>query len=329
MKKAWPRISIFLITYNHEEYVRKALDSVLEQEIDEPFWVLVADDCSTDSTQQIIKEYMKKYPTRIKAVLRKNNVGAKRNVYQLMKECKSQYIVCLEGDDYWCDKRKLSKQVKFLDENPNYIGCAHRFTVVDRQGVSYKDRDFQVQFIEGNEYTLKDFEKGKLSSHINSLVYRNIWKERDDGFYSFWYKFENMAGDATINLILSLYGKIYCMDDVMSCYRKVIDADSSSFSAMQNNQNKRDRLFLCQLQMEQIAKDLFNKKVSFHQRKKDVFASAVFKWYREKNIHNLRVVLNIIYQSRQPLRYSCYTIYLLAAKIVSKIVYGEDRRIRF
>ena len=329
MKKAWPRISVFLATYNHEEYVRKALDSILEQEIDEPFQILVADDSSTDNTQHIIREYMKNYPNRIWAVLRKKNIGAKRNIYQLMKECKSQYIAFLEGDDYWCDKSKLHKQVKFLDENPDYIGCTHRFNVVDRQGVAYQDRDFQVQFIDGNVYTLDDYEKGKLASHLNTLVYRNIWKEREDGFYSFWYKFENMAGDATINLILSIYGKIYCMDEVMSCYRKVIDADSSSFSAMQNLQNKRDRLFKCQLQMEQIAEEIFNKKVSFHQRKKDIFASAVFKWYREANLNNFKVVIKIIFLSRQPLRYICYTIYLLTAKIISNKIYGEDRRIKF
>lgn len=323
------KVSVMLPTYHHEAYIRQALDSILAQDFAEPYEILVGDDCSPDNTQSIIREYMEKYPGIVKGFLRKKNVGGKKNSYSLMKHCRGEYIAFLEGDDYWCDSHKLTLQAEFLDTHPEYIACCHKFNVVDRDGKVYYDRDFQIQFVDKEEYTLQDFEEGKLSSHFNSLMYRNIYADGEKRDYSFWYRFDNMSGDATMNLILALKGRIYCMPRVMSCYRKVIDADSTSFSAMQEKDNRRDRLFLSQLQMEQLILREFGRKVSFEQRKKNIFASAVFKWYREKNLHNFKVVCRIVYYSRRPLKYTGFAIYLVAAKKFLWLKYKEDRRVPF
>lgn len=324
-----PKISIILLTYNHEAYIRQALDSIISQKTEYTCEILIGDDCSPDNTQSIIKEYIQKYPGLIRAVLRKKNIGGKRNIYQLMMNCRGKYIAFLEGDDYWSDENKLQKQVNFLEKHPEYIGCAHRFDVVDRDGKVYYDRDFQVQFIDGHRYTLKDFEEGKLVSHFNSLVYRNIYQQKEKGFFSFWYRFDNMAGDATINLILSLMGDIYCLDDKMSCYRKVIDSKSTSFSAVQENENKRDQLFDSQLQLERLIYKKFHRKVSFRVRKRNIFASAVFKWRRDKTWKNWKVVMRIICHSGNPLYYGLLLVYLLAAKSFLWLIYKEDRRVPF
>lgn len=324
-----PKLSIILLTYNHEDYIRQALDSIIIQKTDFIYEILIGDDCSPDSTQNIIRKYMKDYPGLMRAVLRKKNIGATRNVYQLMMSCRGEYVAFLEGDDYWSDELKLQKQVDFLDKNLQYVGCAHRFNVVDRDGTVYYDRDCQVQFIDGNIYTLKDFESGKMVSHLNSIVYRNIYKEKENGFFSFWNKFDNMAGDATINLLLTLEGPIYCMDDNMSCYRKIMDVSSTSFSAEQKKINSRDKLFNSQVQLERLIKRKYDKKVSFKMRKRNIFASAVFKWKRDKTWEDWKVAMCIISLSRTPFRYGIFMAYLLLVKKVLWIIYKEDRRVPF
>lgn len=321
-------VSVIMATYNHERYIRQALDSVLNQKVNFEYEIIIGDDCSTDSTQGIISEYIDKYPKIFKAELRNKNIGAKYNGYDLMMKCTGKYVAFLEGDDYWTDENKLQKQVDFLEKNHQYIGCSHKFNVVNNDGIEYYDRDFLVQFCTKREYTLKDFEKGLLSSHINTLVYRNIYRE-DSVDLSFWTEFDNMAGDVVINLILTILGRIYCMDEVMSCYRKVTDKTSSSFSAKQERENRRDILFFSQIDLEKIIWENFHKKVSFVRRKKNIFASAVFKWYREKNECNKNVVENIIKNSGHPIKYSLFEKYLLIMKKIMQLIYREDRRIPY
>lgn len=325
-----PKISVVVPTYNHEMYITKALDSIVNQKLGYDFEVIVGDDCSQDNTPDIVREYGDRYSDIMRVYLREKNVGAKMNGYYLMKKCRGEYIAILEGDDYWTDEYKLKKQIDFLDTHPDYIACAHRFKVVDKDENQYNDRDFLIQFIEGNIYTIKDFEDGKLVSHLNTLVFRNICKELGKKFGTYWCGFDNVAGDVAINLMLvSLGEKIYCMDDTMSCYRKVTDTKSTSFSAMQESKNERDRLFISQIQLQKMAKKVFGKDVDFSRRKKNIFASAVFKWRRAKTWDNWKVVFKIIVESGKPVRYFAAMIYLLSAKWILCLIYKEDRRVRF
>lgn len=329
-QKSSPKISIVVPTYNHEMYIRKALDSIVNQKLDYDFEIVVGDDCSLDNTPDIVREYKEKYPDIMRVYLREKNVGAKMNGYYLMMKCRGEYIATLEGDDYWTDEYKLKKQIEFLDTHPDYIACGHRFNVVDKNGKQYYDRDFMIQFIEGNIYTVKDFENGKLVSHSNTVVFRNVCKELGKKFRRYWCGFDNVAGDITLNLLLvSLGEKIYCMDDTMSCYRKVTDVDSTSFSAMQESKNVRDRLFISQMQLQKMVKKLFGKDVDFTRRKKNIFSSAVFKWRRDKTWNNWKVVMRIIVQSKKPVRYFAAMIYLLTAKFILCLIYKEDRRVKF
>lgn len=322
-------ISVILITYNHEEYIRQALESIINQKTQYRYEVIVGDDCSKDNTQSIISEYQNRYPDKIFPVLRTKNVGGKRNMYDIMFRCKGKYIAFLEGDDYWTDDLKLEKQISFLENNPEYIACAHRFHVVNRYGESYYDRDLLVQFVSDSSYTLKDFENGKMVSHLNSIVYQNIYRQKGKEFFKFWLEFDNMTGDAVINLILVLMGNVYCMQEDMSAYRKVTDERSSSFSAMQEKENKRDILFKSQMDLEKLIYEVFGQKVSFKIRKKNIFASAVFKLRRDKTQRNRQVVREIIKQSGQPVYYRLFYIYLIIAKNILQLIYKEDKRVPF
>ena len=118
-------LSVRLITYNHEKYIRQAIDSILAQKVNFTWDIVIADDFSTDSTRSILIEYEKKYPNLIKLILQKENVGPARNFVDLISFKTSSYIAYIEGDDYWTDSLKLQKQVDFLEKNIDYSICFH------------------------------------------------------------------------------------------------------------------------------------------------------------------------------------------------------------
>ena len=126
-KNTKPLVSIDCLTYNHELYIRDALEGFLMQKTDFTFEVLIHDDASTDQTANIIRKYEKKYPAIIKPIYQKENQYSKEvNItkdFQLSR-AKGKYIAICEGDDYWTDPYKLQKQVDFLAENPDY-GLVH------------------------------------------------------------------------------------------------------------------------------------------------------------------------------------------------------------
>lgn len=106
-------VSVVIITYGHEKYIRQALDSALMQKVDFEYEIIIGEDKSPDNTREILLEYKKKYNDRITLVLRNTNIGATQNLYDILLKCKGRYIALLEGDDYWIDAKKLQKQKDF------------------------------------------------------------------------------------------------------------------------------------------------------------------------------------------------------------------------
>lgn len=112
-----PVVSIVVITYNQEKYIKECLDSIVNQSVDFPVELIVADDCSVDKTREICLEYQKKYPEFIKLLLNDINLGLIKNYLNVLSYCKGKYISQVAGDDYWCNINKLTIQKKYLDEN--------------------------------------------------------------------------------------------------------------------------------------------------------------------------------------------------------------------
>ena len=116
-----PLVSIITITYNQEKYLRKTLEGIFSQNIKDRIELIIADDASSDSTPDIIREYSKKYPSIIKSIFRKKNLGSSRNFFGALSKARGSYIAVCEGDDYWLDNNKLQTQIDFLEKNRNYI----------------------------------------------------------------------------------------------------------------------------------------------------------------------------------------------------------------
>ena len=111
-----PKVSVSIITYNHEDYLAECLESIVTQECDFSFEVVVGEDCSTDATRDVLKQYVHNYPKLIVPIYQKSNVGWQQNYIDVLKKCKGEYIAHIDGDDCALAD-KLQKQVDFLDKH--------------------------------------------------------------------------------------------------------------------------------------------------------------------------------------------------------------------
>lgn len=143
-----PLVSISCITYNHKDYIIDTLNGFLMQKTNFPFEVLIHDDCSTDGTTEIIREYAKKYPEIIKPMYERENqyqhgkpFGSEVWNYP---RAKGKYIALCEGDDYWIDPYKLQKQVDFLEANPDYGMCYTNFDIKNEVSGRYISKVFDT-----------------------------------------------------------------------------------------------------------------------------------------------------------------------------------------
>lgn len=142
-----PLVSIVCTTYNQANYIRDCLNGFLMQDVDFHIEILIHDDCSTDGTTKIVKEYSAKYPDIIKPIYEKENQyqqgkPAGNNVWNIPR-AKGKYIAFCEGDDFWTDPMKLKKQIDFLESNPDYGLCHTDFNIKNETSGKYTESIFR------------------------------------------------------------------------------------------------------------------------------------------------------------------------------------------
>ncbi len=121
------KVSVCMITYNHAKYIRKAIQGVLKQKVNFPMELIIADDCSTDETLEIVQDEISKNTTGVKIELIKNerNIGVNRNFVGALYACNGIYIAICEGDDFWSDNSKIQIQYDFLESNSSFVMSFH------------------------------------------------------------------------------------------------------------------------------------------------------------------------------------------------------------
>src|SRR5690554_346013 len=208
-----PLVSISCITYNHAPYIRQCLDGFLMQKTSFKIEVLIHDDASTDGTEEIIREYESQYPDIIKPLYEKENQWVKgrrgSKVFNFPR-AKGKYMALCEGDDYWTDPLKLQKQVDFLEVNPGYAFCFHSAEVVTELDNIYQN--FNVT-LETRKYTGEEILR-RWTVPTASVVYRNYDYRSIPTDHRF------LFGDIILFLWLAEKGKIYCINESMSVYRR-------------------------------------------------------------------------------------------------------------
>ena len=127
-------VSVIMTTYNHERYIAEAIESVLRQQTSFGVEIVVGEDCSTDRTMAIVRDYERQYPDGIRVVTSAENVGWRRNYRRTIAAARGKYIAMLDGDDYFTHRKKLQMQVELLEHYPDVGMCYTRSERRDEVG---------------------------------------------------------------------------------------------------------------------------------------------------------------------------------------------------
>lgn len=205
-----PTLSVFVMVYNHEAYLKECLDGILMQQCNFNFDVVVGEDASTDNSREILLAYQKNNPGKLKLLLHPHNIGAMANQIGVLNACFGKYIAMCEGDDYWTDPLKLQKQVDFLDKNLDFSICFHKVKMV------YENVVKKPCFTNENQIEDTTIENLAYGNYIPtpSCVFRNIL---NPNFISIMKACP--IGDYPLHLMNALNGKIKFLDENMATVR--------------------------------------------------------------------------------------------------------------
>lgn len=207
-------VSINCLAYNHEQYIKRALDSILMQKVKFEYEILVHDDASTDRTVEIIKSYENMYPELFNVIYDTHNtysMGTKI-LDANIDRAQGKYIAICEGDDYWTDPYKLQKQVDFLESHLECSLCVHASYMIIRN--EKKLRKTIRPCIGNKEFSIEEIIKtGGCLFATNSMMYRRELGRPLPEFYKL-----SLVEDYPLMILLALKGKVFYMDEYMSTY---------------------------------------------------------------------------------------------------------------
>jgi len=205
-------VSVICNAFNHEPYIRAALEGFVMQKTNFAFEVLIHDDASTDKTAEIIREYEVKYPELIKPIYQTENQYSKdRGLVSKIQygRMKGQYIAFCEGDDYWTDPLKLQKQVDALEAHPEADMCAHR---------AQRLQNGQCIEIFPKETESKIFSVEEVIAGDGGFVASASLMWRASMFEKHWAFRDCLKFDYTLQIQGALRGGMLYLSDCMSVY---------------------------------------------------------------------------------------------------------------
>ena len=205
-------VSIFLLTYNQEQFIAQTINSILMQKTNFNFQIVIGEDCSTDGTRSICETFAEKYSNKIKLLpALEKNIGLIANYMRTIKACEGKYIAICDGDDYWIDENKLQKQVSFLEDNPNYS------IVYSKLKKLFPDGTFK-ESIQRKLKQAGDFDDLVFENVIPSVtvLFRN---RQNISAVPTWITNFPYGDWPTYLWILKDGGKIHFMDEITAVYR--------------------------------------------------------------------------------------------------------------
>ncbi|MEZ3508125.1 MAG: glycosyltransferase [Lachnospiraceae bacterium] len=290
-KKEGIDVDIMMLTYNHENFIEQAIDSILMQKTDYSYRILIGEDCSTDNTRKIVEDYYRKYPDKMEVVLWEKNVGGLKNDLEIMHRCNARYVASLEGDDYWTDCHKLQKQISFLESHPEYIGTAHNIRCVDEKG-SLLHRDFDYYYIrEAYIYGKELAKRQKMVSQTASLVYRNIYRSWSQVEWDF-YEHCGINGDLVGQVLLGIQSEVYFFSDIMADHRRIFKGDS--WTAKSVNKNRIYKEYTDLKKIQKFLEKNYCVTIKTDDLWKHYFMQSKIRFLSHHSLENFRVCLRMI-----------------------------------
>ncbi len=205
-----PKVSVCVITFNQEKYIRQCLQGILDQQTDFDFEVIVGDDCSTDGTREVVIDFVNRYPGKVIPLLYPQKVGGTQNFVAVHNRANGTYVAHIDGDDIALPG-KLQAQADYLDAHTDCTVVWHRMNLFNDEGTLCKTNLPDVRMFEGGKVFLSDVLKFGSVAYHSSLMYRaSARKTRQvDG--------ETLDYYYTVEMLMSGYGKY--LEEVLGRYR--------------------------------------------------------------------------------------------------------------
>ncbi len=208
MKDMPVMVSVCMISYNHQLYIEKAIDSVLDQVADFQVEVIVCNDHSTDKTI----ERLEKYRDRITIIQNEENLGPWRSLEKTFNRASGKYIALLEGDDYWTDAHKLQQQVDFLENHEKYAMCFTNYACVDENGQELDQLGFEYH---GKRIIHQEDIFNLVCPPTRVVLFKsNLLPETFPDFH-----YDTVSGDAFIFSMVLKEQPAYFIDQKMAVWR--------------------------------------------------------------------------------------------------------------
>jgi glycosyltransferase involved in cell wall biosynthesis len=206
-------VSVLVVTYNHERFVRQALDGALAQRLPQAFEILISEDCSTDGTREIVQGYADSHPDVIRLLLSERNLHSNEVVARGFRVARGRYVALLDGDDYWTSDDKLRTQVALLDARPDLTICFHNVHVVDEQSQS-TGRLWNAPG-QPEESGLHDLLRGNFIA-TSSVVYRRAAVAEIPSWYDHFFP----VTDWPLHVLYAREGQIGYLERTLGAYRQ-------------------------------------------------------------------------------------------------------------
>lgn len=204
-----PLVSVIITTYNQIGYISETVHSVVQQECDFPFEIVLSDDASTDGTTQICERLASQY-LNIQFNCNSTNLGLMRNFAMAFSLCRGKYIAIVEGDDYWIDKKKLHKQIALMEAHPN-ASIVHSNLYLYKVATGERTVNYTSPIL-----PIAGAEDLMFGNYTNTptVLLRNVFHSKlPDDYVDF------LCMDWALFLLHAKHGKIIYHDDITAVYR--------------------------------------------------------------------------------------------------------------
>ncbi|MCX6171917.1 MAG: glycosyltransferase [Flavobacterium sp.] len=278
-------VSVCITAYNIDKYLVECVESILIQETNFNYEIVVGEDFSSDNTIEILKSYESRFPNIFRIIYNEKNIGMMPNFIKTIEASNGKYVALMDGDDVWLDKYKLQKQIDFLEENQDYSLCFHDSVISDSKLnpiVNYSHR------YPSRYHTYKD---GFLIENIvswrgilgatSSIVFVKKFKRFPD-----WVK--DLYGlEPMIYHLLIEYGKYHYLPETMSAYRVHNNSTDMSFTKISKAQRDiKDHYIYCRYYRPKFI-NYYYRKIIFDR------AYLVFQYFKSFDIKN--IIMNSLY----------------------------------
>lgn len=268
-------VSVCCITYNHAPFIRQCLDGLVMQKTNFKYEIIIHDDCSTDGTTDIVKEYASKYPDLIVPIIQRENQyqnGVRRILATFMLPiAKGKYIALCEGDDYWIDPLKLQKQVDYLDLNPEVGLCFTDFNIkFQKSGRYYTSvlkkypKKFQSEFKCIDEWLLGNFYLGPMTWMGRTSLWKNVpdVNSIDGTFVQFAYFFVS--------------SKVCCMKNETTAVYRCVDNSATHQLSVKKQYERENGMFQARLFMiDQYRENMKDYERTLYEIKKNYYSTLL------------------------------------------------------